>query len=51
MSARLRIPVGARLEQAGFIVTVDDFVKTLPEDQVIRMALPANEMIYFCEKG
>lgn len=41
---------GDRLEQAGFKVTIDDFVKTLPKQEVIRMALPADEMIYFCEK-
>jgi SAM-dependent methyltransferase len=41
---------GARLEQAGFKVTVDDFVKSLPKEEVIKMALPADEMIYFCEK-
>jgi len=41
---------GARLEQAGFKVTVDDFVKTLPKKEVERMALPPDEMIYFCQK-
>ena len=41
---------GIRLEQAGFKVTIDNFVKTLPVDEIRRMALPAEEMVYFCEK-
>jgi len=41
---------GSRLEQAGFKVTVDDFVKTLTASEVARMSLPADEMIYLCEK-
>jgi ubiquinone/menaquinone biosynthesis C-methylase UbiE len=40
----------SHLEKAGFKVTVDDFVKTLSKEDIMRMALPADEMIYFCEK-
>ncbi len=39
-----------KLANAGFKVTVDDFVNTLGEDLVERYRLPAGEMIYFCEK-
>ena len=39
-----------RLKQAGFKVTEDNFVKKLPKEEVIKMALPANEVIYLCEK-
>ena len=41
---------GSRLERVGFRVTVDDFVKTLPEDEIIKMGLSERELIYFCEK-
>lgn len=39
-----------RLRQAGFNVTEDDFVKQLPEGDVKKYALPADEIIFFCEK-
>jgi SAM-dependent methyltransferase len=39
-----------RLEQAGFKVLVDDYVKQLPEEKVCRYALPKEELIYFCTK-
>ncbi|MFO8023203.1 MAG: class I SAM-dependent methyltransferase [Perlabentimonas sp.] len=39
-----------RLRDAGFIVTEDDFVKTLPEEMTKRYALPLNEVIYLCVK-
>ncbi len=39
-----------RLRKAGFKVTEDDYVHTLSEDDVVRYALPGNEVIYFCEK-
>jgi hypothetical protein len=39
-----------RLRGAGFIVTEDNFVKTLPADIVTRYALPPNEIIYLCVK-
>lgn len=39
-----------RLRKAGFKVTEDDFVKTLPVETVQLHALPAEEIIYFCEK-
>jgi SAM-dependent methyltransferase len=39
-----------RLRSAGFSVTEDDFVKSMPEEQVLRFALPPGEIIYFCEK-
>jgi SAM-dependent methyltransferase len=39
-----------RLLNAGFIVTEDNFVQTLPLDIVKRYALPVNEVIYLCVK-
>lgn len=39
-----------KLRDAGFIVTEDDFVKTLPEEMTKRYALPLNEVIYLCVK-
>jgi len=39
-----------RLERAGFIVKLDNFVKELEEDEIKRYDLPKNEMIYFCAK-
>ncbi|MFW5762523.1 MAG: class I SAM-dependent methyltransferase [Cyclobacteriaceae bacterium] len=39
-----------RLSKAGFQVTEDDFVKTLPEDLVKKHALPGEEIIYYCRK-
>jgi SAM-dependent methyltransferase len=42
---------GKRLEKAGFLVTEDDFVKSIEEQLVIRYRLPKNEMVYFCRKG
>jgi hypothetical protein len=39
-----------RLRGAGFIVTEDNFVQTLPKDLVTRYALPINEVIYLCVK-
>ncbi len=41
---------GKRLEKAGFTVTEDQFVMNMPADKVKRYALPANEIIYFCQK-
>lgn len=41
---------GRRLEQAGFTVVEDDFVKTLPPAMVKLYALPAEEIIYLCKK-
>lgn len=40
----------SRLEKAGFKVTEIDFVQELPEELVIRYALPRNENIYYCMK-
>lgn len=40
-----------RLRKAGFEVTEDNYVKTLPKDKVERFALPAEEIIYVCKKG
>jgi SAM-dependent methyltransferase len=39
-----------RLKSAGFVVEVNEFVKILDPDLVTRYALPADEVIYFCEK-
>jgi SAM-dependent methyltransferase len=39
-----------RLESAGFKVTVDPYVRTLPEEIVRRYGLLKTEDIYFCEK-
>ncbi|AXE17551.1 SAM-dependent methyltransferase [Runella rosea] len=42
---------GKRLEKAGFKVTEDRFVMNeLTPEEVKRFALPANEVIYFCQK-
>jgi len=41
---------GQRLASAGFTVTEDDFVKKLPAETVKKLALPAEEIIYFCQK-
>ncbi|MFH2096054.1 MAG: methyltransferase domain-containing protein [Bacteroidota bacterium] len=41
---------GKKLEQAGFLVTEDRFVKTLDPVLVERYALPKEEIIYFCKK-
>lgn len=42
---------GQRLEQGGFIVKEDRFVMNeLTSEEVKRFALPANEVIYFCQK-
>ena len=42
---------GKRLTKAGFNVTEDRYVMELPKETVQRYALPANEIIYFCERG
>ncbi|MEO1054654.1 MAG: methyltransferase domain-containing protein [Bacteroidota bacterium] len=39
-----------RLRKAGFKVTEDNFVKQLPAEDVQRYALPADEIVFFCEK-
>jgi SAM-dependent methyltransferase len=41
---------GKRLERAGFKVTEDKFVMELPKEEVKKYALPANEIIYLCQK-
>ena len=41
---------GNRLRRAGFKVTEDNFLNELSEEKRIRYALPADEIIYFCEK-
>lgn len=42
---------GQRLEKAGFKVSEDRFVMdALTSNEVRRFALPANEVIYFCQK-
>lgn len=40
-----------KLAQAGFKVTVDDFVNTLGPELVDRYRLPAGEMLYVCRKA
>ena len=39
-----------RLRKAGFKVTEDDYVMRLPEEQVKLYALPADEIVHYCEK-
>jgi SAM-dependent methyltransferase len=39
-----------RLQQAGFNVSADSFVKELPKETLKRFALPREEIIYFCRK-
>ena len=39
-----------RLEEAGFVVTVDDFVATVPESRVRELGLDTGETIYFCRR-
>lgn len=39
-----------RLEQAGFTVQVDDYVKTLPPETIRRYGLIAEEALYICTK-
>jgi len=39
-----------RLRKAGFKVTDDNYLQTLSDDMRKRYALPAEEIIYFCEK-
>jgi len=41
---------GKKLEEAGFKVTEDSFVKNIDPELVKRYALPADEIIYFCQK-
>jgi len=42
---------GDRLRKAGFIVKEDNFLEELDEKVRTRYALPAEEIIYFCEKA
>ena len=42
---------GKRLQKAGFQVTEDRYVMELPEETVMRYALPPKEIIYFCAKN
>jgi SAM-dependent methyltransferase len=39
-----------RLREAGFEVSEDEFVKELPEEKIIKYALPQEEVIYLCKK-
>jgi len=41
---------GKRLREAGFEVTEDNYVQTLPADLVERYALPKEEILYICRK-
>jgi hypothetical protein len=40
----------SRLRNAGFIVTEDHYVQTLPKELAMQYALPLNEEIYLCVK-
>ena len=40
-----------RLEQAGFGVKVDDYVKQLSDDVVRKHGLMKDDNIYFCSKS
>ncbi len=40
-----------RLEETGFSVTLDTFVRELPESEVRRLGLDRDEEIYFCRKA
>lgn len=42
---------GERLKKAGFTVTEDNYLNELSDEVRARYALPAEEIIYFCEKG
>ena len=42
---------GKRLEKAGFKVNENRFVMELPEETLKKYALPAQEIMYFCERG
>lgn len=40
-----------RLEEAGFVVDVDEFVRTLDDGTVTRCGLDRNEDVYFCVRA
>ena len=39
-----------KLEKAGFLVKVDNYVKELESDLIKKYGLDVNEDIYFCQK-
>lgn len=39
-----------RLQEAGFLVTLEDFINEISPEFVTRYALPADEIIYLCKK-
>lgn len=39
-----------RLRSGGFQVKEEDFVKGMPNEEVLRYALPSNETLYICQK-
>ncbi|MCC5937061.1 MAG: class I SAM-dependent methyltransferase [Lunatimonas sp.] len=41
----------SRLSKSGLHVQENTFVKTLPEETIIRHALPPKEILFFCTKG
>jgi hypothetical protein len=41
---------GDRLAEAGFDVSEDDFVRTLPANDIARYALSADEIVFVCRK-
>lgn len=42
---------GDRLRNAGFDVTEDNYVNSLPKDLISRYALPKDEILYICKKN
>jgi SAM-dependent methyltransferase len=39
-----------RLEEAGFVVCVEKYIKEIEEGELKRLSLPADEDIYMCKK-
>jgi len=39
-----------RLRKAGFTVSEDNFIKLLSYEDIVRFALPADEVIFYCTK-
>ena len=49
-TAQFGLDYGIKLAKAGFHVTEDDYINTLPKELIKRYALPPGEIIYLCEK-
>ncbi|NVJ84903.1 MAG: class I SAM-dependent methyltransferase [Algoriphagus sp.] len=41
----------ARLRESGLAIEENRFVESLPEEQIIKYALPPNEIVFVCRKG